>query len=83
MCRLLGLAPVAQKYIFDFFMAMLTYVIDDAKKTGKYDEGIVDVKGTSVTLMGEPQVRGCMQRSLKPSAKRCEQAKLHFMIPEL
>lgn len=42
--------------IFDFYQAMLETVIEIARKDGKYDEGIVDVKGMSVTIAGEPEV---------------------------
>ena len=55
-CRLLGLAPEAQGQIFDLYQAVLEASIQRARKEGKYDEGIVDVKGTSVTLAQEPQV---------------------------
>jgi C-terminal domain on Strawberry notch homologue len=54
-CRLLGLEPDAQKHIFDFYQAMLEATIAAARKEGKYDEGIVDVSGTSVTLGAAPR----------------------------
>ena len=54
--RLLGLAPEWQMCIFDFYQATLEALIDKAKKDGRYDEGIVDVKGTSITLSAAPQV---------------------------
>ena len=41
-------------HIFDFYQAVLENTIETAKRDGKYDEGIVDVKGTSITL-AEPQ----------------------------
>ena len=56
MCRLLGLAPEAQGQIFDLYQAVLEASIQRARKEGKYDEGIVDVKGTAVTLAQPPQV---------------------------
>ncbi len=55
-CRLLGLAPEAQGQIFDLYQAVLEASIQRARKEGKYDEGIVDVKGTAVTLAQPPQV---------------------------
>ncbi|KAK9819870.1 hypothetical protein WJX72_003467 [[Myrmecia] bisecta] len=54
--RLLGLEPDVQRHIFDFYQALLEATIERARKDGKYDEGIVDIKGTSVTLREEPQV---------------------------
>ena len=55
-CRLLGLAPEAQAQIFDLYQAVLEASIQRARKEGKYDEGIVDVKGTAITLAQPPQV---------------------------
>ena len=55
-CRLLGLAPEAQGQIFDLYQAVLEASIQRARKEGKYDEGIVDVKGTAITLAQPPQV---------------------------
>ena len=54
--RLLGLAPEAQAQIFDVYQAVLEASIQRARKEGKYDEGIVDVKGTAITLAHPPQV---------------------------
>ena len=54
--RLLGLAPEAQGQVFDLYQAILEASIKQARKEGKYDEGIVDVKGTSITLAAAPQV---------------------------
>lgn len=56
LCRLLGLAPEAQGQIFDLYQAVLEASIQRARKEGKYDEGIVDLKGTAVTLAQPPQV---------------------------
>jgi len=56
LCRLLGLAPEAQGQIFDLYQAVLEASIQRARREGKYDEGIVDVKGTAVTLAQPPQV---------------------------
>ena len=54
-CRLLGLEPSAQAQIFDFYQAVLEETIENAKKDGKYDDGIVDVSGSSVLLAEEPR----------------------------
>lgn len=56
-CRLLGLEPEVQECIFDFYQAILEATIAQARREGRYDEGIVDVSGTSITLAEEPQVR--------------------------
>ena len=42
--------------MFDLYQAILEASIKQARKEGKYDEGIVDVKGTSITLAAAPQV---------------------------
>ena len=54
-CRLLGLEPSAQAQIFNFYQAVLEATIENAKKDGKYDDGIVDVSGSSVLLAEEPR----------------------------
>ena len=56
MRRLLGLEPEVQECIFDFYQAILEATIAQARREGRYDEGIVDVSGTSITLAEEPQV---------------------------
>ena len=66
-CRLLGLAPEAQAQIFDLYQAVLEASIQRARKEGKYDEGIVDVKGTAVTLAQPPQVRALSTCTPPPS----------------
>jgi hypothetical protein len=53
--RLLGLEPSAQAQVFNFYQAVLEATIEAAKKDGKYDDGIVDVSGSSVLLAEEPQ----------------------------
>ena len=54
--RLLGLEPQVQTHIFDFYQAVLENTIEEAKKDGRYNEGIVDVKGTAITLAEMPRV---------------------------
>ena len=53
--RLLGLEPSAQAQVFNFYQAVLEATIEAAKKDGKYDDGIVDVSGSSVRLAEEPR----------------------------
>jgi hypothetical protein len=38
------------------YQKMLEATIARARKEGKYDEGIVDIKGTSIELESDPQV---------------------------
>jgi C-terminal domain on Strawberry notch homologue len=54
-CRLLGLDPAAQKHVFDTFQAVLEATVEEARREGNYDEGIVDVAGSSVSLTSPPQ----------------------------
>ena len=54
--RLLGLDPEWQAKLFDFFQAMLEHIVAEAKREGRYQDGIVDVKATSVVLKDNPQV---------------------------
>lgn len=53
--RLLGLEPSAQAQVFDFYQACLEATIENAKRDGKYDDGIVDISGTNVTLAEPPR----------------------------
>lgn len=54
--RMLGLEPEWQAYLFDLFQAMMEHVVSEAKRDGKYQDGIVDVKATSVELKEPPRV---------------------------
>ncbi|EFN59033.1 hypothetical protein CHLNCDRAFT_137726 [Chlorella variabilis] len=54
--RLLGLEPVAQQTIFDFYQVTLEALMDKARREGALDEGIVDIKAHGVSLVGEPRV---------------------------
>ena len=54
-CRLLGLEPRAQAQVFNFYQACLEATIENAKRDGKYDDGIVDISGTYVTLAEPPR----------------------------
>ena len=57
MFRLLGLDPVAQADLFNFYQALLEDAVAVARKDGKYDDGITSVTGSSVTLADSPQVQ--------------------------
>ena len=56
-CRLLGLEPEVQTCIFDFYQAILDATIAQARREGRYDDGIVDVPGTAISLAEAPKVR--------------------------
>jgi hypothetical protein len=55
-CRLLGLEPEVQTLIFDFYQAILEATIAQARREGRYDDGIVDVAGTAISLADAPKV---------------------------
>ncbi len=55
--RLLGLEPEVQTCIFDFYQAILDSTIAQARREGRYDDGIVDVAGTAISLAEAPKVR--------------------------
>ncbi|KAK9811987.1 hypothetical protein WJX73_006484 [Symbiochloris irregularis] len=54
--RLLGLDPLAQAEVFDFYQALLEDTVATARRDGAYDDGIASVSGTSVTLAESPKV---------------------------
>ena len=56
-CRLLGIEPDWQKNLFEFYQAMLEAHIAQLRREQKYDDGIVDVKGSEILIQGQPQVR--------------------------
>lgn len=41
--------------MFNFYQACLEATIENAKRDGKYDDGIVDISGTNVTLAEPPR----------------------------
>ena len=45
-----------QSCIFDFYQAILDATIAQARREGRYDDGIVDVSGTAISLAEDPQV---------------------------
>lgn len=50
--------------MFDLFQAVLEATVEAAKREGRYDDGIVDVSGTSIVLTGPPAV----VRQVRPAA---------------
>ena len=53
--RLLGAAVATQGILFAYFTAVFDADILEARRTGTFDEGVSDIKGT-ITLAGEPKV---------------------------
>ena len=51
--RLLGLPLKEQSLLFELFTQLLDSVITSARKDGRYDEGIADLSGASVTVEEE------------------------------
>jgi len=51
--RLLGLPTALQNQLFQFFVDEHDRQIAQAKKDGKFDDGVVDIKGT-ISMGGEP-----------------------------
>ena len=45
-----------QTFIFDFYQAILEATIAQARREGRYDDGIVDVAGTAISLAEAPKV---------------------------
>ena len=56
LCRLLGIEPDWQRHLFEFYQAMLEAHIAQLRREQKYDDGIVDVKGSEISIVGQPQV---------------------------
>lgn len=54
--RLLGLGPDIQNEIFEYYAKIYRKVVEEAKKEGKYDTGLQEVRGTSITLMSSENV---------------------------
>ncbi|XP_072033726.1 uncharacterized protein [Amphiura filiformis] len=50
--RILGVAVKKQNLIFNYFFESLQATIATAKKEGKYSEGLVDIKASSVEMLG-------------------------------
>ena len=53
---MLGLPLHEQSLLFDLFAGTLKHVIESARRDGKYDEGIADLSGASVSLEAPEKV---------------------------
>ncbi|ESO98738.1 hypothetical protein LOTGIDRAFT_231151 [Lottia gigantea] len=52
--RILGLAVEKQNLIFNYFTEAMKVIIKNAKKEGRYNEGMLDITATSIQLIGKP-----------------------------
>ena len=52
--RILGLAVEKQNLIFSYFYENMKCLIRNAKKDGRYNEGVTDIKANSIQLLSEP-----------------------------
>jgi len=55
LARMLGLSPDDQNKMLNFFGKAVEHVVNEAKREGTYDDGIVDLKG-HVSVVEEPRV---------------------------
>ena len=54
--RILGLSVEKQNLIFSYFFESMKSLIRIAKRDGRYNEGVADVKGNSIKLLAEPVI---------------------------
>ncbi|XP_057302346.1 uncharacterized protein LOC130636592 isoform X2 [Hydractinia symbiolongicarpus] len=54
--RILGLEVNKQNLIFGYFCKCLDAMTEAAKKEGRYNDGVTDIRGNSITLTGQPRV---------------------------
>jgi len=53
--RILGLSVEKQNLLFSYFCECLNAAVETAKREGRYNEGVTDVSGSSITLVGDPR----------------------------
>ncbi|KAH3812323.1 hypothetical protein DPMN_140752 [Dreissena polymorpha] len=53
--RILGLHVDKQNMIFTYFTECMKLMIDNAKKEGRYSEGMLDISASSVEMVGTPR----------------------------
>lgn len=53
--RLLGMNLNRQRYMFDYFVALLSSEINEAKTAGRYDVGIKNITGHNIEFIGTPR----------------------------
>ncbi|XP_069103404.1 protein strawberry notch homolog 1-like isoform X2 [Argopecten irradians] len=53
--RILGLSVTRQNVIFSYFMECMKLMIQNAKTEGRYNEGMLDIKASSVEMAAKPK----------------------------
>ncbi|XP_033761230.1 LOW QUALITY PROTEIN: protein FORGETTER 1-like [Pecten maximus] len=53
--RILGLGVTKQNVIFTYFMECMKLMIQNAKTEGRYNEGMLDIKASSVEMVNKPK----------------------------
>lgn len=53
--RILGLSVEKQNLMFNYFTEVLKLTIQNARKEGRYNEGMLDITASSVEMIGEPK----------------------------
>ncbi|XP_025103699.1 protein FORGETTER 1-like [Pomacea canaliculata] len=53
--RILGLPTDRQNLIFSYFTECLDVIVQNAKREGRYNEGLLDVTAASIQMVKEPQ----------------------------
>lgn len=53
--RILGLSVERQNLLFSYFCECLNAAIETAKREGRFSEGVTDVSGSSITMVGAPK----------------------------
>ncbi|KAL8572547.1 hypothetical protein ACOMHN_040451 [Nucella lapillus] len=53
--RILGLPVVKQNLMFSYFTECLEVLVQNAKREGRYDEGLQDITAASIQMVGEPR----------------------------
>lgn len=53
--RLLGLPPDVQNRLFELFISILDLLVNNARKEGSFDTGILDMKAKIIELQGSPK----------------------------
>ncbi|XP_051128829.1 protein FORGETTER 1 isoform X2 [Andrographis paniculata] len=53
--RLLGLPPDIQNRLFELFVSILDLLVQNARKEGHVDSGIVDIRANKIELQGTPK----------------------------
>ncbi|KAK7504954.1 hypothetical protein BaRGS_00003982 [Batillaria attramentaria] len=53
--RILGLRTDHQNMIFSYFTECMDVIVQNAKREGRYDEGLLDITAASIKMVGQPR----------------------------